>query len=94
MTKETGFFTLEAGYNLCISYKKPVSPAPCLSFVGLEIVAGDAPAEYLLQNVRSRTRTHHRPSTFIYTEKFKIFDRNDRPRPDFRIELLSSVSFH
>ena len=37
---------------------------------------------------------HHRLSTFIYTEKFKIFDRNDRPRPDFRIELLSSVSFH
>ncbi|MEG3982506.1 hypothetical protein, partial [Microcoleus sp. D3_18a_C4] len=37
---------------------------------------------------------HHRPSTFIYTKKFKIFDRTYCPKPDFRIELLSSVSFH
>jgi hypothetical protein len=47
-----------------------------------------------LENSAKCPIAHHRPSTFIYTEKFKIFDQNERPRPDFRIELLSSVSFH
>ncbi|MEG5108663.1 hypothetical protein QUB32_18645 [Microcoleus sp. AT8-A4] len=42
----------------------------------------------------AHTTAHHRPSTFIYTERFKIFDRTYCPKPDFRIELLSSVSFH
>jgi hypothetical protein len=37
---------------------------------------------------------HQRLSLFQSTEKFKIFDPNDRPKLDFRIELLSSVSFH
>ena len=52
------------------------------------------PESLFLENSARCSIAHQGLSTFIYTEKFKIFDRNDRPRPDFRIELLSSVSFH
>ncbi|MEG4485244.1 hypothetical protein [Microcoleus sp. D2_18a_B4] len=47
-----------------------------------------------LENRAKCSIAHHRPSTFIYTKKFKIFDRTYCPKLDFRIELLSSVSFH
>ncbi|MEG5064012.1 hypothetical protein QUB33_10345 [Microcoleus sp. B3-A4] len=52
------------------------------------------PESLFLENSAKCSIAHHRPSTFIYTKKFKIFDRTYCPKPDFRIELLSSVSFH
>ncbi|WP_228057632.1 hypothetical protein, partial [Tychonema sp. LEGE 07203] len=47
-----------------------------------------------LENSARCSIAHQHPFPFQSTERFNKFDRTYRPKPNFRIQLLSCVSFH
>ncbi len=75
-----------SGSNLFRAGKMPTPQAENSFFV-------EQASCLFLQNSSRSSIAHQRQSLFQNTEKFNNFDQIYRPKPNFRIELLSSVAF-